>query len=197
MRRCAFVKLISGAVATWPVLLFAVPALWLFTDRLLAAEHDAIPVVVADFDYNDTSGEVADQRAEHAARVKAFAGLLRERLAGEGKYKVLRLDCAKATCSAGSIGADDLIAAARKADARLLVYGGIHKMSSLIEWGSVQVVALLLALDLDVFATLDLVLDVLVLATAFPLDLALALVVTLVMDLRLALAIRPSRPSEN
>jgi hypothetical protein len=31
MRRCAFVKLISGAVATWPVLLFAVPALWLFT----------------------------------------------------------------------------------------------------------------------------------------------------------------------
>jgi hypothetical protein len=140
MRRCAFVKLISGAVATWPVLLFAVPALWLFTDRLLAAEHAAIPIVVADFDYNDTSGEVADQRAEHAARVKAFAGLLRERLAGEGKYKVLRLDCAKATCSAGSIGADDLIAAARKADARLLVYGGIHKMSTLIEWGSVQVV---------------------------------------------------------
>jgi hypothetical protein len=56
-----------------------------------------------------------------------------------------------------------------------------------------RVSALLLARDLDVFATLDLVLDVLVLATAFPLDLALALVMTLVMDLRLALAIRSSR----
>jgi hypothetical protein len=140
MRRREFVKLINGAVATWPALQFAVPALWLITGRMLAAEHGAIAVVVADFDYNDTSGEVADQRAEHAARVKAFAGLLRERLAGEGKYKVLRLDCAEAICSAGSIGAEDLVAAARKADARLLVYGGIHKMSTLIQWGSVQVV---------------------------------------------------------
>jgi len=35
---------------------------------------------------------------------------------------------------------DDLVSAAVKADARLLVYGGIHKMSTLIQWGSVQVV---------------------------------------------------------
>ena len=45
-------------------------------------------------------------------------------------------------CSAGSIGADDLVSAAVKSDARLLVYGGIHKMSTLIQWGSVQVVDL-------------------------------------------------------
>ena len=129
-----FVRL-AAALAAWPVLLFAAPPV-----ETRAAAEAITPVVVADFDYSDTSGEVADQRAEHAARVKAFAGLLRDRLAGDGKYKVLHLDCAKAACSLGSMGADDLVAAARNVDAQLLIYGGIHKMSTLITWGSVQVV---------------------------------------------------------
>ena len=84
MRRRTFVRL-TVALESWQVLLFA--ASMPLEIRLLAAEHAAAPVVVADFDYSDSSGEVADQRAEHAARVKAFAGLLRDRLAGEGKYK--------------------------------------------------------------------------------------------------------------
>ena len=104
MRRHKSVKLISSTVASWPLLVFAVPALWLLTVRLLADEHGTIPVMVADFDYHDTSGEVADQRLEHAACVKAFAGMLRERLAEEDKYKILQLDCGKVTCSAASIG---------------------------------------------------------------------------------------------
>jgi hypothetical protein len=136
MRYGAFVRL-AAALAIWPVLLFAAPSV-----ETRAAEEATTPVVVADFDYSDTSGEVTDQRAEHAARVKAFAGLLRDRLAGEGKYKVLDLHCAKTACSLGSMGADDLVAAAQNADAQLLVYGGIHKMSTLITWGSVQVVDL-------------------------------------------------------
>ena len=137
MRRRTFVRL-TVALEIWQVLLFAAPMP--LEIRLLAAEHAAAPVVVADFDYSDSSGEVADQRAEHAARVKAFAGLLRDRLAGEGNYKILHLDCAKVTCSAESMGADDLVAAARNADAQFLVFGGIHKMSTLITWASVQVV---------------------------------------------------------
>jgi hypothetical protein len=132
VRRCEFV--------TWPPLVFAALALWFSAGRLLAAEYDAIPVVVADFDYEDTSGEMEDKRAAHTARVKMFPDLVRERLAREDKYKVLRLDCAQATCSSHSIGAEDLVAAALKADARLLVYGRIHKMSTLIQWGSIQVV---------------------------------------------------------
>jgi len=119
---------------------FAGPAPWFSAGRLLAAEHHAIPVVVADFDYEDTSGETEDKRAAHTARVKAFPIFLRERLAREDKYKVMGLDCAKVTCSADSIGAEDLVAAALKADARFLVYGRIHKMSTLIQWGSIQVV---------------------------------------------------------
>jgi len=132
VRRCEFV--------TWPPLVFAALALWFSAGHLLAAEYDAIPVVVADFDYEDTSGEMEDKRAAHTARVKMFPDLVRERLAREDKYKVLRLDCAQATCSSHSIGAEDLVAAALKADARLLVYGRIHKMSTLIQWGSIQVV---------------------------------------------------------
>ena len=138
--RRELIKLIGRAGTTWLMLVFAGSALWFSGGRLLAAEYDAVPVVVADFDYDDTSGEVENKRAEHTARVKTFPSLLRERLARGDKYKVLRLDCAKATCSADSIGAEDLVAAALKADARLLVYGRIHKMSTLIQWGSIQVV---------------------------------------------------------
>src|SRR6478672_10601707 len=82
-------KVIGG-----PPLIFAVLALWFSAGHVPAAEHDAIPVVVADFDYEDTSGETEDRRAAHTARVKIFPSLLRERLAREDKYKVLRLDCA-------------------------------------------------------------------------------------------------------
>jgi len=125
---------------TWPLMVFAAVALWFSGGRLLAAEHDAVPVVVADFDYEDTSGEMEDKRAAHTARVKMFPDLVRGRLAREDKYKVLRLDCAKATCSSDSIGAEELVAAALKANARLLIYGRVHKMSTLIQWGSIQVV---------------------------------------------------------
>jgi len=135
MRRRTFFKL---AVATWPVLLSATPAP--LGIRQLAAEPGGNLVAVADFDYNDTSGEVTDQRAEHATRVDAFSRHLRDRLAAEGKYKVLHLDCGKVTCSAGSVDADDLVAAARDAGAQLLIYGGIQKMSTLIAWVSVRVV---------------------------------------------------------
>jgi hypothetical protein len=133
-------KVIGGAEATWPLLIFAVLALWFSAGPLPAAEHDAISVVVADFDYEDTSGETEDRRAAHTARVKMFPSHLRERLAREDNYKVLRLDCANTTCSADSIGAEDLVAAALKADAQFLIYGRIHKMSTLIQWGSIQVV---------------------------------------------------------
>ena len=136
MRRRSFVRL-AVALGIWQVLLFAAPMQQ--EKRLLAAEHEPTPVVVADFDYSDSSGEIADQRAEHARRVKAFAGLLRDQLAGDGKYRVLHLACTEAGCSAGSMGADDLVAAARNVDARFLIYGGIHKTSTLITWGSVQV----------------------------------------------------------
>ena len=111
--------------------------------RSLASNDYPIAVVVADFDNVDTSGEAADRTAHHAVRVRDFSSLLREGLASAANYKVLRLECDKPTCSVGSLGADALISAARRSRARILVYGGIHKMSTLIQLGEMQ------AVDLD------------------------------------------------
>jgi hypothetical protein len=102
-----------------------------------------IAVAVADFDYFDTSGEVADQSAEHQARVASFANLLRENLAALGDYRVVSIECQSRPCTATSMSQDVFIEAARKSGARLVIYGGIRKMSTLIQWGEIQL------LDLD------------------------------------------------
>ena len=101
-----------------------------------------IAVAVADFDYFDTSGEVVDQSAEHRARVASFAALLRDNLSAQGDYRVVRLECADPPCTANSLSQDLFIAAARKAGARLVIYGGIRKMSTLVQWGEVQLLDL-------------------------------------------------------
>src|SRR5215216_3445363 len=93
-----------------------------------------IAVAVADFDYFDTSGEVTDQSAEHRARVASFAKLLRDHLAAQGDYRVVPIECPDHPCTATSMSQDVFIAAARKAGARLVVYGGIRKMSTLVQW---------------------------------------------------------------
>ena len=101
-----------------------------------------VALAVADFDYRDTSGEVKDQGAQHAARVALFDRLLRDKLAAQGKYQLVPLDCGKPRCSTTTLGAEGLLDTARKAGARLLIYGGIHKESTLVQWGEVQVVDL-------------------------------------------------------
>lgn len=115
---------------------------WLAGGAAIAAES-TIPVAVADFDYYDTSGEPTDQQAEHARRMAGFVTILRERLAADGAFTVRELRCGKPDCTAGDLAPDELIKAAREAGARMLVYGGIHKISTLVQWGKVQ------AVDLD------------------------------------------------
>jgi hypothetical protein len=101
-----------------------------------------IAVAVADFDYFDTSGEVVDQSAEHRARVASFAALLRDNLASLGDYRVVSIECPDHPCTATSMSQDVFVAAARKAGARLVIYGGIRKMSSLVQWGEIQLLDL-------------------------------------------------------
>jgi uncharacterized protein DUF2380 len=101
-----------------------------------------LTVAVADFDYVDTSGEVADQSAEHRARVTAFVELLRDNLGAQGEFRVLPFDCPDHPCTAASMRSDDFVAAARRSGARLVVYGGIRKMSTLVQWGEVQLLDL-------------------------------------------------------
>ena len=130
------------SMAACAILLSALAGL--FTVRhVFAATSGATPVAVADFDYRDTSGEVKNQTAQHAKRMRLFDKLLRGRLAADGHYDLRHIDCKKKQrCSAGSMNPDALIDAARHTGARLLIYGGIHKMSTLIQWGNVQVLDL-------------------------------------------------------
>jgi hypothetical protein len=104
---------------------------------LLAAGARAQPqtIAIAGFDYTDTSGEVRDQGGEHAARLATF---LRTLQAGLGSSAVI-LDCAP-TCTAGVTTPDVLVERSRQAGATLLVYGGIHKVSTLIQQAVVQMV---------------------------------------------------------
>lgn len=108
----------------------------------LAQDGGQIPLAIADFDYTDTSGEAADQREAHAARLAEFTALLREELAASGKYRIVTLACAKPPCSAARSDPAELIEAARAAGAQVLLYGGIHKMSTLVQFGKAQAIDL-------------------------------------------------------
>ena len=121
-------------------LLFALAALALQSGGSQAAAP--LAVAVADFDYFDTSGEVTNQSKEHEARVASFAQLLRDNLAAGSDYRVVPIECPDRPCTATSMSQDVFIAAARRAGARLVVYGGIRKMSTLIQWGEIQLLDL-------------------------------------------------------
>jgi Protein of unknown function (DUF2380) len=101
---------------------------------------EPVAVAVADFDYVDTSGEVLDQERAHAARLRELAQQVREGLDHSGRYRVVTLACEPHPCSAGRTDPAELLAKAQAAGARLLVYGGIQKMSTLVQYGNAQVV---------------------------------------------------------
>lgn len=103
-----------------------------------AAEPPAVAVI--DFDYFDTSGEPRDQTAEHARRLGDFMSALRRDLAALGGYRVVSLTCDDAPCVIGRTPPGELFAAARKAGARFILYGGVHKMSTLVQWAKTQLV---------------------------------------------------------
>lgn len=102
----------------------------------------AVTVAVAAFDNDDTAGESAERTAAHAARVDGFDELLGAAFGTTGPYRAVRIDCPAGGCSATTARPEALIAAARAAGARILVYGGIHKMSTLVQIGKIQAVDL-------------------------------------------------------
>ena len=106
------------------------------------APTEPIPVAVAEFDYKDTSGEALDQQAKHEAQLQSFAESIRAGLESSGKYRVVPLVCEPMPCRASDLDAESLIAAAHKAGAQQLVFGGIHKMSTLVQFAKIQVLDL-------------------------------------------------------
>jgi Protein of unknown function (DUF2380) len=113
----------------------------LITAGLACAEGERtapILIAVVDFDYVDTSGEVRDQRVEHETRLQAFMRAIRDDLGRSGQYRVVPLVCTQAPCP--TEGSAQLMKDARSSGARLLLYGGIHKESTLIQWMKVEAV---------------------------------------------------------
>ena len=111
--------------------------------RAEEAAPPPIPIIVVDFDYRDTSGETSDQSAEHRARMSAFMDKLRRDIAARAEFRLVALPCKEPPCTAGNMSAPVLIDSAKSAGARLILYGEVHKMSTLVEWGKIQIVDLL------------------------------------------------------
>jgi hypothetical protein len=80
----------------------------------------------------DTSAEPKDQSADHARRLQAITGHLTSDLVQTGLYQVVILttDVVRERCPLET--PECLLAAARKEDASLVLFGVVHKSSSLI-----------------------------------------------------------------
>ena len=96
-----------------------------------------VPIAVPDLVYVDTSGEPRDQTQEHAARIRRFSDALRGDLERSGKFRIVTTQCGSVPCAAGG-EPSELLARAREAGAKLVLIGGVHKQSTLIQWAKLQ-----------------------------------------------------------
>jgi hypothetical protein len=118
------------------LLLMLAASLWLAPSSVRAengGKKEGVAVAVIDFDYVDTSGEERDQRKEHEARLAAFMSALRRDLANSERFRLVSPVCTPGPCSLAGPAISDLVAAAREAGADLLLIGGVHKMSTLVQ----------------------------------------------------------------
>lgn len=117
------------------------PHSWLLLAGLAAATFSATTsakppptLAAANFAFKDTSGEVKDQTADHARRLNALNEAVRHGLAQNKTIKTVSLACQNDTCNAAEPGLEALAADAKKAGASHLLFGEVHKMSTLVGW---------------------------------------------------------------
>lgn len=97
-----------------------------------------IPIAILDFDYVDTSNESRDQTADHARRLGELADSLRRDLAASGRFRITPLVCGGRPCAPRD-PQDEVRRAARDAGAKFMVFGGVHKMSTLVQWAKLDI----------------------------------------------------------
>ncbi len=113
---------------------------WVIVFCALAASARAAPLVaVADFDFVDSSGEPRDQAAQHDGRMRALSKDIIDRIGKSARFVAGPLHCAQPHCSADSLDQDSIAAAARAQKAKYVVFGGVHKVSTLIQFGQIEV----------------------------------------------------------
>lgn len=103
------------------------------------AQIAAPGLAVIELDYIDTSGEVRDQRADHARRLNDFVKSLRDDLGTSGKFRIVTFDCLPDSCPRSTTPPAELAAQAEKAGAAYVLFGGIHKESMLIQWAKIEI----------------------------------------------------------
>ena len=97
-----------------------------------------VALAVLNLEYVDTSGEPKDQTAAHQRRAADFVSALQRDLAANGQYRIVPLSCGSAPCEP-AMNPFELQKAARAAGAKLVLLGGVHKMSSLIQWAKIEI----------------------------------------------------------
>lgn len=102
-----------------------------------AAVAQSVGLAIVDFEYVDTSGEPADQTVAHQRRLQAFMTALRRDFAVQGQFHLVPVSCGPLPCALDGLAPADLLRAARDAGAKILVIGGIHKKSTLVQWAKV------------------------------------------------------------
>src|SRR5271165_2975033 len=107
-----------------------------------AAQTNQIGVAVLDFTYSDTAGEARDMTSEHQKWLEALAAGLRKGFERTGAYRVVTPVCHPEPCEVGRTSPDQLEGAAKEAGTQLLVMGGVHKESTLLQWAKVLAVNL-------------------------------------------------------
>jgi hypothetical protein len=65
---------------------------------------------------------------------------LRRDLAQQAGYHVVEINCGGAPCVVGGTSPAELFEAAKRAGARFILFGGVHKMSTLVQWAKTQLV---------------------------------------------------------
>ena len=106
--------------------------------RADVAPTQPVALAVLDLDYVDTSGEPTDQTAAHQRRAADFVSALQRDLVANGQYRVVPMSCGSEPCEP-AMNPAELQKAARAAGARFVLLGGVHKMSSLVQWAKIQI----------------------------------------------------------
>jgi hypothetical protein len=107
-----------------------------------AGSAEGVGLAIVDFSYSDSSGEVTDQAGPHRERLQAFMGALRRDYLGDRRYRLVPASCRSACLDDEDPELGEVERIAKADGARLLVVGGIHKMSTLVQWARVRVIDL-------------------------------------------------------
>lgn len=99
---------------------------------MVIADTEKSTLALAQFDFQDTSGEDHDQSAAHEARLTSLNETLHGGLAGNPEITLIGLTCEEERCTHRTPGLAALVSQAKTAGAQYLLIGEVHKVSTLI-----------------------------------------------------------------